>query len=365
MNDIMILGAYGAFGRRIAEQLAQRGLALVLVGRNQVKLEQLQSQLSAQNPTGHFEIAAFDVHQSLAPQLTQFRPQVVIHCCGPFQGQEHHVLNTCIEAKVHYIDLADGRSFINRALSMHAAAVEAGVTAITGASTVPALSSAVLAALEAQGMVQFDEVRYGISPGQQTDRGLATARAVLSYIGRPFHQHGRKRYGWLDWYQHTYPLIGSRMMGNCDIPDTDLLPKHFPIQSIHFSAGMESRLLHVGMWLCAWLVRLGVPMRLEKNVSFWFRVSRWFDRLGTDTGGMHFLVKGRMRDGTVSKKSWYLIARSGHGPYVPTIPAVLLATRLCQKSNMPNGVMPCIKLISLNEYMDALSSLEIEHIWHQ
>ena len=87
---------------------------------------------------------------------------------------------------------------------------------------------------------------YGISPGQKTPRGLATVKAVLSYIGKPIkYLHENKiRYGWQNIYMQKYPILGNRWMGNCDIPDLDLFPKKFDIKSIKFSAGMENIILH-------------------------------------------------------------------------------------------------------------------------
>ncbi|MFO0188870.1 MAG: hypothetical protein ACK55J_19905 [Alphaproteobacteria bacterium] len=38
----------------------------------------------------------------------------------------------------------------------------------------------------ARHFAEIEEVDYGITAAQQTNRGLGTASAVLSYVGRPF-----------------------------------------------------------------------------------------------------------------------------------------------------------------------------------
>lgn len=358
-NTIMILGGYGAFGKRIASQLADKGYDLLLVGRNKFKAESLANALQYPRPNISIKALCFDINHGLEDALKLHQPKVLIHTCGPFQGQDFDVLKACLKYRIHYIDLSDGRGFIQGIRQFNQAAKDAGITAITGASTVPALSSAVLAAFQADGMCTFDEVRYGISPGQKTDRGLATAQAVLSYVGRPIIYKNEKRYGWQDLHIQKYPEIKDRLMGNCEVPDLDLLPEFFPIKELCFSAGMESKLLHIGIWLISWLVRIGVPLKLSKHAGFWMKLSRYFDFLGSDDGGMHMIAKGKNKTGESIKRQWFIVAKSGDGPYIPTIPAVVLANNLAQGKSFTKGVLPCVKLITLQEYLNELSHLKV------
>src|SRR3990167_6304289 len=106
-------------------------------------------------------------------------------------------------------------------------------------------------------------MKYGISTAQKTARGLATAAAILSYLGKPIKPFpGAKEtiYGWQNLYCQTYPLIGRRWMASCDVPDLDLLPNRYNIQKIEFSAGVESTTMHFCMWLTSWCIRLGLPI---------------------------------------------------------------------------------------------------------
>nr|WP_246172689.1 saccharopine dehydrogenase NADP-binding domain-containing protein [Marinicella rhabdoformis] len=355
----MILGGYGSFGKRIASQLASKGHDLLIVGRNENKARDLVDSLNMTFNHSLSKALCFDINQGLDQAIEQTHPVVVIHTCGPFQGQDFKVLAACLKYKVDYIDLSDGREFIQGIRHYDQDAKDAGVTAITGASTVPALSSAVLAQFQEDGITTFDDVRYGISPGQKTDRGLATAQAVLSYIGRPIICDATKRHGWQDTYLQKYPEISSRLMGNCEVPDLDLLPEFFPISKLHFSAGMESKLLHMGIWVCSWLVRLGLPLKLSEHAKFWMKMSRLFDRFGSDDGGMHVVVKGRNKEGVLIKRRWFLVAKGGDGPFIPTVPAVILADKLAKKNTFTKGVLPCVGLISLQEYLNELSHLQV------
>ena len=86
-------------------------------------------------PCAVVDIGAPDFTQ----QLRARSPELVIHCVGPFQGQDYGVANSALAAGAHYIDLADGRQFIVEfAARVKDQAVGAGRVAISGASTLPA-----------------------------------------------------------------------------------------------------------------------------------------------------------------------------------------------------------------------------------
>jgi saccharopine dehydrogenase-like NADP-dependent oxidoreductase len=64
---------------------------------------------------------------------------------GPFQGQDYEVAQAAARAGAHYIDLADGRRFVcDFAAALDAEFRSTGRTALSAASTVPALSSALV-----------------------------------------------------------------------------------------------------------------------------------------------------------------------------------------------------------------------------
>lgn len=256
-GKVLILGGYGNFGKRIAAALIRHNVPVIIAGRNREKAETLARSLGS--PLA--EMAAFDVTHDLSAQLEALRPTVVVNTCGPFQTSNYDVARTCIAHGVHYIDLADGRDFVTGITALNEEAAKHGVAVISGASTVPGLSSAVIEHYRHE-FLEIDSLTYGISPGQQAERGLATTQGILTYVGKrlkPFAGAKRPVYGWQDVYRQEYPQIGRRWMANCDIPDLDLLPAHYGIRAIRFSAGLELSFMHLGLWLLSWLVRLGVP----------------------------------------------------------------------------------------------------------
>ncbi len=204
----------------------------------------------------------------LLRQLQLLRPEVVINTCGPFQNADYGAAEACIAAGIHYIDLADGRDFVTNITKLDNEARRRHVAVISGASTVPALSSAVIEHFRPQ-FAAIDSLTFGIAPGQKAERGLATTQGILSYVGKRLKPcpDGEKRYGWQDLYRQAYPEIGTRWRANCDIPDLDLLPAKYGIKRIRFSAGMEVSLIHLGLWALSWAVRLGLPIDLPRHAG--------------------------------------------------------------------------------------------------
>jgi hypothetical protein len=353
----LILGGYGNFGKRIAGLLTRKGVAVVIAGRDAAKAAAAAKTLP-QQLTQH---AAFDAKSDLARQLALLRPSVVINTCGPFQNSDYGIAETCIARAIHYIDLADGRDFVTGITTLDAAAKKQNVAVMSGASTVPALTCAVVENL-APRLREIYSLTFGIAPGQKAERGLATTQAILGYAGRKLKPCAgyETRYGWQDLYLQAYPEIGKRWMANCDVPDLDLLPERFGIERIRFSAGMEIPAVHFGIWLLSWGVRVGLPIDLAKHAAALLKASNWLDRFGSADGGMHIILEGRDGSGRQITLKWFIVARDGDGPYIPTVPATVLARKIIAGTFVRTGAMPCMGMITLREYLDELAHLKIK-----
>lgn len=352
---ILVLGGYGNFGKHISEALAKADIPIIIAGRNRHKAQELASKLNKAYPSASVETAIFDVGTTLEMQLPLLKPTLVINTCGPFQLADYSVAEACIKHQIHYIDLADGRDFVCGITRLDAKAKAANVLVISGASTVPGLSSAVLEAYK-EDFTVIDSLVYGICPGAKAPRGLATAKSILSYVGKPLAPFAGnpKAYGWQDLYLQDYPILGKRWMANCDVPDLDLLPARYNITSIRFSAGMESSLLHLGIWLMSWCIRLGLPLHLPDYAESLLKISRIFDCFGTSHGGMHMQMKGNDKQGNRKEITWFMIAKDGDGPRIPCVPAIVLAKKLVAGELQLTGAMPCVGVVTLEEYRKAL-----------
>src|SRR5439155_7734608 len=97
-----------------------------------------------------------------------------LHSFPTRRSSDLAVARAAIEARSHYIDLADGRQFVVGISSLNAQALAAGVTVTSGASSVPALSSAVVDRYLPR-FRRLDAIRMGISSGARAP-GLATVK---------------------------------------------------------------------------------------------------------------------------------------------------------------------------------------------
>lgn len=361
---VLIIGGYGNFGSYIAKSLADDStIQLLIGGRSREKASQFIAGLATANPA---EPHAIDIDSDVGAALTRIDPQLVIHTTGPFQGQDHRVARACIEHGCHYLDLADARAFVATIGTLDAVAKAKGVLVVSGASSVPCLTAAVIDHY-LPGFQRLDCIDYGISAAQQTNRGLATTSAILSYVGKPFETiyDGKPKIviGWQDTHGERYPELGRRWFGNCDIPDLALFPPRYPqLKTMRFAAGHELAILHAGTWLLSWAVRLGFVRSLAPHAERLLRIAFLFDWMGTSRSGFHMYLSGIGHDGRAKTDRFFLIARSGHGPYIPCMPAILLARKLARGELVRVGATPCLDLIGLDEYLGALEGLDISVI---
>lgn len=364
MKRIVILGGYGNFGGYVARALASDPeIELLIAGRSGERADSFAQSLSGANRA---EGCAVDIRKPLAGILRKLSPDMVIHTVGPFQGQDYAVAEACIRQGCHYADLADARAFVGGIGILEEAAKSRDVLIVAGASSVPCLTAAIVDEALPR-FARLHSLDYGISAAQQTNRGLATASSVLSYIGRPFTTlwEGRSRtvYGWQNLHVKRYPELGLRLFGNCDIPDLEIFPKRYrDLLTIRFCAGHEIKVLHLSTWLLSWGVRIGLFPPLGRYAGQLLKLSFFLDFMGSDRSGFHMVLRGVGHDDRERVERMFIIARAGDGPFIPCMPAILLARRLASGQLAERGARPCVDLIDLKAYFEALGDLDVRVI---
>jgi hypothetical protein len=354
---VLVIGGYGFFGRRVVDRLVrQAGLHVIVAGRSAGQGQALVGSLR-QLSVSELSHATLDVQApGFAGDLLTLAPHAVVHTSGPFQGQHYHVARACIAAGAHYIDLADAREFVAGIACLRSEASAAGLAVISGASSVPALSSAVADQL-AQGFARVQHIDIGISPGNRTERGLATVKAILSYCGKPLPAVGAvPTFGWSGSRRHAYPApVGTRLLSPCDVPDLALLPdRYVGIPSVNFGAGLELSFLHRGMNAMAMLTRLGIVPNWSVHAALLKHAVDWFKTMGSDAGAMHVSVTGETAQGVKQSRTWHLLATQGDGPYAALI------RKLQRDDASLAGARPCVGLLSLEDFAREAEGLHIE-----
>jgi saccharopine dehydrogenase-like NADP-dependent oxidoreductase len=360
---IVVLGGYGHFGGRIARALAMEPqIELLVAGRDRAAPAAFGHRLDG-IAARHEPVFLDHRKRDFASLLGALRPDLVVHTSGPFQGQYYHVARAALAAGANYLDLADGRAFVAGIACLDDAARERGVVLAAGASTLPAVSSAVVEHLKT-GFSRMDTVTICIAPGQRTPRGVATMESILSYCGRPFEEWSngkwRRVHGWQGLRRVRYPGLGARWAARCDVPDLELLPGWYPmLRSVRFDASLELAAAHFGLWMMAWLVRVGLMQQAEAWAKTVLRLARQLDHFGSDVGGMCVGISGIGADGKALRRDWILRAEGGYGPEIPCIPAIVIARKLARGEPIAPGARPCRGMMTLEEFDTAVRHLPI------
>ena len=358
---VLVLGGYGGFGGRVAILLARAGFAVIVAGRDGAKA----AAFCRRHAALEFEALELDRDADLGAALAAARPWLLVDAAGPFQDCGHRVAEAAIAAGCHYLDLADARGFVTGIGRLDAAAVAAGVTVISGASSLPALSAAVAARLGG-GLDRVSRIDTALSASNRASGGTSTTRAILSYVGKPIRlwrgQAWRDAFGWQEMAKVRFAIAGRaplrRRVALCDVPDLDLLPDLFPGKpAVRFRAGTEIEPQNVALWLLSWPVRWGWVRGLSGLTGIGVAVQKALGRIGGDRSAMAMDVKGWRGEEAVHRR-WTIIAEAGDGPWIPAMAVPLLAAKLRDGAVAP-GARTAAGSLDLTDFEEMFAGFAI------
>lgn len=388
---VLILGGYNPFGSRIAEMLASEdNIKLVIAGHDRYKAELVANRLQQQFPDATVESLRLDHNSdSLPAQLHRLDLQLLIHCAGPFgnqddnqgnsqdgdsEGQDYQVANACIDQGIDYLDIANATNFVCGISTLNQKATEAGSTVISGAGTLPALSSAIIQAL-GNYFEQIDAIEINFSPAHRIREGLTAVRPKFKLLGRAFSL--TRNGGKFATYSGAEPRkidighpVGRRWVCNFDAPDLRLAPSQYPsVKNLRFGTGVQPRPLQLGLSMCANLVRALAPTGVPAPRTWISRMGHWLVTNwpgGSPNGGLQVVMKGVVKggidtaeNGHTSQAQCQVLGLNGDGPWVPAAPAAAMARKLLRKHPNKPGARPCWQLLSLEEILTELTPYSI------
>lgn len=362
MKTILIIGGYGGFGGRLARRLLASGYRVLVGGRSLLKATEYCS------GKAHCRPVLIDRQGDVAATLAAELPDIVVDAAGPFQRSDYRVIEACIAARIAYLDLADARDFVSGVGCFDDLAKAAKVPIISGASSVPALSHAVVAELSA-GFDRVTAIEIAISASSRAAAGASVAKAILGGVGQAIrHWTGQRwqlAYGWQSIRPQSFDLspgksLGRRMVALADVPDLSLLPQRYPrVSSVTFRAGTESHLANLALWLASWPVRWGWFSSLISAARLLLPAQRLTALWGGDRSGMAVSVFGTSM-ARRSEKRWTLIAEEGHGPEIPVLAAELLVERMAE-GRIRVGARDAGAELSLADFEPLFAGLSIQH----
>ncbi len=361
---ILILGGYGVFGGRLARLLADDDLDILIAGRDLAK---------AQAFCTHPRCTPLRADRaSIADTLQTHRPDILIDASGPFQNYgpaPYSVLQACIASHTHYLDFADGADFVAGVVQFDAAARAAGVFALSGASSFPVLTAAVLR--EMARTMDITHVIGGIAPSPHAGVGLNVLRAVLGYAGEPvaLQRDGQPAMGrgLAETRRVTVAPPGalplrSTLFSLVDVPDLRAIPANMPgIQTLWMGAGPLPEPLHRLLITLARLRARGLLPNLAPLAPLAHLVLNTL-KYGDHRGGMFVQATGTSNGQPVTR-TWAMLAEGDDGPLIPSMAIAALVRQTRAKSPPAAGARPATDALTLADYDALFASRAITTGW--
>jgi hypothetical protein len=92
------------------------------------------------------------------------------------------------------------------------------------------------------------------------------------------------------------------------------------------------------------------------------KLSHSIESFVSDKSAMFVSLEGIDLNGQPLRKTWNIIAAQNHGPHIPCGASIALVNKLAQKEPLPKGAMPCIGLLTVEEYLTSLRDLDVVEV---
>lgn len=167
----LLYGATGYTGRGVAARLARDGAEVVLAGRDAGGVRDVAEPLGLD-----WTAADLSDPRGLAKALAGV--DVVLHAAGPFEQTAAPMLEACLDARVHYLDLGGEWPVFMDLLARDSDARAAGIMVMPGVGLTIAATDCLLA-LAKRRQPDAVKLRLGVSRPEIVSRGTAVSAARL------------------------------------------------------------------------------------------------------------------------------------------------------------------------------------------
>lgn len=356
---VLIVGGYGVFGGRLVELLQSDTRLTLLVAGRSLKLAReycaaRSKALATLVPT------MFDRTNRDPGPLVALHPTIVVDASGPFQayGRDgYSLVEHCIAHGIHYLDLADGSDFVAGIAQFDARARDAGVYVLSGVSSFPVLTAAVVRRL-AVGVAQVQSIRGGIAPSPYAAVGLNVIRAIAGYSGQRIRVRRLGRasaaYPFTESMRFVIAVPGMVPLARTrfslvDVPDLRALTELWPQADVWMGAGPVPVALHRALIAFAWLVRLRL-LRSLSGIACAMHLVANHVRWGEHRGGMFVSLHGLDSDGKPIVREWHLLAEGDDGPLIPCMAVEAVIKSALAGHAPPPGARSAASDVDLSQY---------------
>ena len=124
-NSFLLYGANGYTGGLIAKYAAQYGLNPILAGRREDAIKPLADQLK-------LSYKIFDLSNTTQLIAALQDVKVVVHAAGPFSNTARQMIDACLQAGTHYLDINGDIQVFEQIKSLDAVAKEKNIMLLPG-----------------------------------------------------------------------------------------------------------------------------------------------------------------------------------------------------------------------------------------
>lgn len=174
----LLYGANGYTGELIAREAVARGIKPILAGRSAEKIEPLARELGC-------ESRVFDVAQ---PQLQGV--ELVLHCAGPFMYTAAPMVQACLDAGAHYLDITGEIAVFEAVFRRDAEAKQRNVALIPGVGFDVVPTDCLAAMLHAR-LPDANELWLAFSSRGGVSRGTMKTMIEGAGLGSAIRRNGK------------------------------------------------------------------------------------------------------------------------------------------------------------------------------
>jgi hypothetical protein len=272
---------------------------------------------------------------------------MAVHCAGPFHADRPEVLQACLDAGCHYVDINDDPKYARLVCEHSTRFAERRLVAVHGCSSLPGISGA-LAKLASEGGVNPTAVRVTLFIGNDNPKGTGAVTSLIAGLGKPV-QGARTRY-YAGGQPERVPLaspFGHRTCIMFSSPDYDILPKLLGTSDVRVKVGFE---LASATWAMHVLARMGSSYG-RRTVGLLRGLNRLVPRFGCSGGAVQADLF--YSDGTVRSAS---IASAKDGQRMAALPAAVVARALVIGTTHCPGATTAFGLLGHRELLEAIAS---------
>jgi Saccharopine dehydrogenase NADP binding domain len=340
---VVIFGGAGTFGRLVARELVRLGLVVVIAGRDRARAEAFARTLE---PTQCALEANIQQPDSCRSALD--RECVAVNCAGPFRGFGPALLDACLSAGCHYVDIADDRGYAALARGYSDRFQRRGLVAAYGCSSLPGLSGSLgIWALEGSSAPPLG-ARVTLLIGNNHPKGRAAIESLVQGFGRPILAPQGTLSGFRNREVVALPQpFGKRSVYSFESPEYDLFPDLLGVRSVSVNVGFELRLATRGL---ATLASLGP--RQPTRTAFWLERLAWpFQWLGTPSGVV--MTELTFGDGSSRRAALWSLT---DGQRMAALPCALVAQALASSKIDMTGAVTAYQFFGAKPLLDRMAA---------